>query len=255
MSTKEKIGLILIVLISISASLSILLLDPIPQDVSYHQFHDTRLISSIPNFWNVVSNLPFLLVGIWGLSWLRTANENNHISQLRFSYIGFFTGIALVGLGSSYYHLSPDNSTLVWDRIPMTLAFMSLFSIIVAEFISVSAAKRLLLPLLLAGLASVLYWHYTELSGRGDLRLYILVQFLPMLLTPIILFFFKPTFTHRRSYWLLILAYFFAKILEHFDKEVMELLPLLSGHTLKHLTAALGIGLLVSAYYPRRRKL
>lgn len=251
--TKEKLGFVLITLITIAAVTTILFLDPIAQDTRYHNFHDTRMLFSIPNFWNVISNLPFVFAGVWGLGWIATAKKESYLSELKFAYFIFFAGTALVGLGSSYYHLQPNNFTLVWDRLPMTLAFMALFSIIVAEFISISVGRRLLIPMLVVGITSVFYWYYSELSGNGDLRLYILVQFLPMLVIPIILILFNSRFTLKRSYWLLIFTYLTAKVLEHFDAQVMSVLPLLSGHTLKHIVAAFGVSLLVYNYRKRVR--
>lgn len=250
---KEKIGLFFIILLSLSAFVAILFLDPIPQDTNYHLFHDTRMLFGIPNFWNVISNLPFLFAGLWGLNWVVNVKIESYLSEMKIAYIIFFSGTALVGFGSAYYHLWPSNFTLVWDRLPMTLAFMALFSIIVAEFISISIGKWLLLPMLVAGIISVSYWYYSEQSGNGDLRLYVLIQFLPMLLIPVTLLFFNSRFTLKRSYWLLIFAYLFAKILEHFDSEIMEIIPLLSGHTLKHLVAAFGVSLLVYNYRNRIR--
>lgn len=34
----------------------------------------------------------------------------------------------LIGLGNGYFHYSPDNQTLFWDRLPMTLDFLAVFS-------------------------------------------------------------------------------------------------------------------------------
>jgi hypothetical protein len=77
------------------ASLSALLLLPaIPQDQSYHQFADQRTFLGIPNFWNVVSNLPFVAIGAAGL---RQFRDNPATVML-------FVGIFLTGFGSSYYH-------------------------------------------------------------------------------------------------------------------------------------------------------
>jgi hypothetical protein len=133
----------------------------------------------------------------------------------------------------------------------MTVAFMALFSLIVSEFISIKAGKLVLLPLLILGAFSVLYWHFSELSGNGDLRLYILVQFLPILLIPLILLFFKSYFTHSHTYWFLLLAYLIAKLLEYFDAETYQLIPILSGHSLKHIAAAFGLYLLIRSYKNR----
>lgn len=248
---KEKFGLYSIVLLSLLAISVVLFIEPIPQDTNYHHFHDIRMFLGVPNFWNVLSNLPFFFAGLWGVHWISKANNQSYIGELKLAYFILFAGIAMVGLGSAYYHLWPDNNTLVWDRLPMTIAFMALFSIIIAEFISIRIGKFLLLPLLIAGMFSVYYWHYSEVAGQGDLRLYILVQFLPMILIPLILLVFESRFTHRRAYWLLLLAYLIAKVLEHFDSETFELIPVLSGHTVKHLVAAFGVYLLVRAYRDR----
>lgn len=228
-------------------------LEPIAQDLSYHQFKDQRTIFNLSNFWNVVSNILFLLVGIAGLYSIIQSHRIRLISDMKIAYIMFFIGVSLVAFGSGYYHLSPDNTTLVWDRLPMTFAFMALFSIIIGEFISSRVGKLALWPLIAFGVFSVFYWHITESNGEGDLRLYLLVQFLPLLLIPLILLLFTPSFTHTSGYWLLLCAYFFAKIFEYFDEVVLNSLFVLSGHSIKHLVAALGIYFLLNAYNNREQ--
>lgn len=133
----------------------------------------------------------------------------------------------------------------------MTIAFMSLFSIIISEFISLRTGKTLLFPLLLIGASSVLYWNYTESNGVGDLRFYALVQFLPMLLIPLILILFPSKYKAINGYWWLLGAYIAAKILEYFDTEIYDLLGVISGHSLKHVAAALGMYILL-VHYERR---
>ncbi|MEY8212987.1 MAG: hypothetical protein RPR97_00750, partial [Colwellia sp.] len=137
--------------------------------------------------------------------------------------------------------------------LPMTLAFMALIAIIIAEYLSVDLGKRLLYPLLIIGGASVIYWDYTENNGAGDLRYYILVQFLPLIAIPLILLFMKPAFSYGNRYWWLFLTYILAKLFEHFDKFIFEVLTAISGHTLKHLIAALGMLLLLNGYKRRKK--
>jgi len=134
----------------------------------------------------------------------------------------------------------------------MTIAFMALFVAIIGEFISIRAGRLLLWPLLICGVSSVIYWHFTEIRGEGDLRPYILVQFLPILLIPLIMLLFNPVFTRTWGYWLLLGSYLLAKVLEHFDAAIFEIAPLLSGHSLKHVTAACGVFLMIEAYKRRR---
>jgi hypothetical protein len=162
-----------------------------------------------------------------------------------------FFGTFLVGFGSGYYHLDPNNQTLVWDRLPITVAFMALFSIIISEFISVRSGKTLLLPLILAGILSVAYWQFSEIRGEGDLRFYALVQFYPMLAIPIILICYRSRCTYVYAYWCLLLAYIIAKLFEHFDAEVYNVSGFISGHSLKHLAAALGMYVLLVSYQKR----
>ena len=153
-----------ILLIALSAILivAVFFIEPIPQDPSYHAFADTRSLLEIPNFWNVVSNIPFLMVGGAGLYYLISQNHPGLLPDLSMAYVVFFAGIFLTGIGSAYYHYAPANRTLVWDRLPMTLGFMGFVAIIIGEHISVPVAKRLLIPLLIVGAGSVLYWAITE---------------------------------------------------------------------------------------------
>jgi hypothetical protein len=233
-----------IILILLASSLGIIattLISPIAQDPAYHNFTDKRTLYGISNFWNVVSNVPFVLFGLLGLyKTSRTLPEGN-LKKLQRAYALFFAGAILVGFGSSYYHLNPSIDTLLWDRLPMTIAFMALFSIIISEYISLITGRLLLIPLLAVGVSSVLYWFYTEQLGAGDLRPYALVQFLPMVLIPVILILFKTTDTHSKYIWALLLVYFFSKISEHFDVYIFNLSGEISGHTIKHLLASLGI--------------
>ena len=231
----------------------LLITEPVPQDIRYHNFSDTQQLFSIPNFLNIISNLPFLIVGILGIKSL-VNNQITVLSSNKKPYYIFFIGVSLVSIGSSYYHFYPDNNTLVWDRLPMTIAFMSLFSIVISEQISEKIGKRLLIPFILLGILSVIYWIYSEHRGNGDLRLYAIVQFIPVLIIPLLLIFFKSRFTMTRGYWWLIGAYVASKILEHFDAPIHSLLILISGHSLKHIMAAIGIYLLLHYYCKRELK-
>ncbi|MGR9073994.1 MAG: ceramidase domain-containing protein [Gammaproteobacteria bacterium] len=219
--------------------LIVLNISPVGQDQGYHLFADRRSILGIPHFWNVASNLPFLLVGIVGALGLLTGGPLAYEESLYPAYLIFFSGVAAVGIGSSYYHLFPSNETLLWDRLPMTVAFMAFFTIVVAEYVSVKAAKKMLLPLLIAGVASVVYWHFTEHNGQGDLRFYALVQFVPLVVIPVILTLFPARFSHGKFLWAVLGAYLAAKIFEALDGNVYRLLGI-SGHTIKHAISAAG---------------
>lgn len=225
--------------------------DPMPQDVKYHSFSDKKQIFSIPNAFNVLSNLPFLIVWLMGIYELSKVNGLNIQTENKYAYYAFFSGVGLISIGSGYYHLWPNNQTLVWDRLPMAIAFMGLFSVVISEFISIKLGKKSLFPLLLVGVFSVLYWVITEMNEVGDMRKYFAVQFFPMLAIPIIILFFKSSFTSVSSYWWLLSAYIIAKLFERFDHQIHEILVIISGHSLKHITAAVGLYILLKSYKVR----
>ena len=212
----------------------------IPQDVAYHQFADQREIWSIPNFWNVITNAPFFFIGLIGIGVVQFRKMPGGLAEIRLGYSMFFVGMAGVALGSSYYHLNPSNETLFWDRLPMTIAFMAFCSVIVSENLSIELGSRLLWPLVCIGFLSVIYWTYTEGLGRGDLRFYALVQFLPALLIPMILLMFKSAFASNRYIWAMLGSYVLAKIAEALDGPIFDVLGYLSGHSIKHLIASAG---------------
>ena len=161
--------------VSIAGIIGVLMMDPIAQDPEYHRFADQRTILGIPHFWNVVSNLPFLIVGIMGINGVYQSGRMNIIYDIKPAYVLFFTAVAGVGLGSAYYHLAPANESLAWDRLPMSFAAMALFAIIIGEYASLRISQFILWPLAFFGGFSVIYWHITESAGHGDLRLYVLV--------------------------------------------------------------------------------
>ena len=246
----RTIGLPAFVILGIAAVF--LFSDPIPQDPTYHAFSDSRYLFGVHNFWNVVSNLPFLLVGAAGLVFLHRNSEQVCVADLETTYRVFFIGIFLTAFGSSYYHLAPGNETLVWDRLPMTIGFAGLITIIVGEFVSVRVAKMLLVPLLLVGFLSVEYWHWTETRGVGDLRPYAIVQFLPMLLIPVVLLTHKPVIGKASYYWWMIAYYFLAKVFEFFDAGIFGAGQIMSGHAIKHVAAAMTPAVFLYALSKRR---
>jgi hypothetical protein len=228
------------------------LLPRISQDAAYHGFADQREILAVPNFLNVFSNLPFAIVGVMGLMFLFGRGKTSFISPgERWPFVVFFLGVALTSIGSSYYHLSPSNERLVWDRLPMTLGFMSIFAAVIEERVSRKMGRRLLAPLLLVGLVSVLYWHVTESAGAGDLRLYAMVQFYPLVAVPFMLAFFPPLYTRGASLVLALAVYGVAKLLEIFDRAIFSAGEVLSGHSLKHLAAAAAAFLILRALKKR----
>lgn len=228
------------------------LLDPIPQDLAYHEFADRRTFAGIPNLLDVLSNLPFLVIGLTGLYQL-TARKLQADAGLRPAIALFFLGVLMTAFGSAFYHLQPDNASLAWDRLPMTMAFMGLTALVLGERVNVTLGRRLLWPLLTVGFGSICWWQYSESLGLGDLRLYGLVQFLPMLLLPLVLLMYPPRWSRGADYWMVGGWYLLAKLLELFDRSVFKIFGGISGHTLKHLAAAMAAWWLLRMFRGRVR--
>ncbi len=222
---------------------------PIPQDVTYHNYADQRTLFGIPNFWDVVSNIPFLFIGIWGLreslkNWSKRPGTVAKLIPVILS-CAIFTAC----FGSAQYHLAPDNLSLAWDRLPMTLMFMPIFSLLIYDFIGRKQGEYAFYTLLPLGIFSVFYWRYTESIGAGDLRLYAFVQFFPMLIAPFILWLFPKKKTYVKYILYILFWYCMAKICEHFDHEVYALTAeIWSGHTIKHLLSAISLVYVVKLF-------
>lgn len=235
--------------IVLAAMLLLGLMPKIPQDQAYHVFADRRDFFAIPNFLNLVSNLAYVLVGLPGLASVWRGRRSQQAATATMLYALFFLGVIFTGFASACYHVAPDNTSLAWDRLAMAVAFMALFSIVMHERISAKWGMRLAAPLIVLGMLSVLYWLYTESMQQGDLRLYVLVQFLPLILLPFILLLYQPVYGGDRYYWLMMLCYLLAKLAEHFDFGIMNISgEIVSGHTLKHLLSALAAWFMVLMY-------
>jgi hypothetical protein len=216
---------------------------PLPQDITYHAFADQRTIFGIDNFWNVASNLPMFFLGIYGfaLAFRNFRHRPDFTAQWIPVVLAF--GIFITSFGSAYYHYAPDNQTLVWDRLPMTLMFMPVFSLLIYDLIGPVLGKWAFYISVPLGIFSIFHWQYTESMGVGDLRLYAFVQFFPMLIGPALILLSDKKTTYTKYFWLVLGWYIVAKLFEGFDHESYRICGFWSGHTLKHLIGA------VSLYY------
>jgi hypothetical protein len=241
---RRELALVAVILASLAAVL--IAVPPIAQAPRYHAFADTRTLFSVPNFGNVASNLPFLLVGIAGLG-LCLSRPTEGATR---AWSAFFAGTALVAFGSGYYHWAPDSAGLLWDRLPMTIAFMGLLTALISEHIGERIERKLLVPAILVGLASAVWWRYT-----GDLRLYAWVQFAPLLAILFLLSAFPGHYTHRIYLLYGFVCYALAKAVESADADIYSLTAgIASGHSVKHLLAA-GASFFVYLMLKRRQRI
>ena len=227
-------------LITLGICGTLLLLGPIAQAPDYNQFADQSTLFGIPHAGDVLSNAGFAIVGVWG--WWSLWHRRAH-PALRDGWHGyglFLIGLVLTALGSAYYHLAPDNGRLVWDRLGIVLVSAGLLSAVRAE--TRGGTHRLLFTsgLIAYGALSIAWWSLTEhrLGGPGDLRPYLLLQLLPLILIPLWQAIYKSSRADRIGFGMLVLLYVLAKFAEIWDHELLARLGWISGHTLKHLLAA-----------------
>ena len=209
---------------------------PIAQPRNYHDFADARAWLGIPNAADVLSNLLFFVAGILGL---RAALALPASVAARAPWGMFFAAVTLTTLGSAFYHWAPDDLGLAVDRLPIAWACAWLSLALLAERVDARfASPTIQLAAWLLATASVWIWYQGQMRGIGDLRAYLFVQFLPVILIPLTCALFRPGMLSATDWHGAIGLYLLAKLLEMRDAQVFEALGLVSGHTLKHLLAA-----------------
>jgi len=240
-------------LLTLVAGAAMLLHGPIPQIAHYHDFADGRGLLGVANFADVASNLGFAVVGLWGV--LRLAPQRRH-PALAAGWAGyrlFFWALVLTALGSGYYHLAPDNARLVWDRLPIALACAGLLAAVHAET-GRGEPRGLTAALAFVAVLSVAYWRATDLLGpgnTGDLRPYLLVQFLPLALIPLWQWLGGAPRADRITFAAALALYALAKLAELNDHALLHALGWISGHTLKHLLATAAAAVLTARLVQR----
>lgn len=235
--SRRAMGLCLCMFLLVAAAWQ---LPPVAQWPQYHRFADQSTCLGVPHCFDTLSNLLFVLAGLAGLAFLGSgAAQRAFIDRReRTAYALFFIAIVLVGFASGYYHLAPDNGRLLWDRAAIAVAMMSWFAAILGERVSVAWGRRLLPLLVLAGLTSVGYWGWSEHIGQGDLRAYGLMQLMPMLLVPLLLWLYPPRYSGAGDILVVLCLYPLALLCDVLDRSIAGLLGAVSGHTLKHILAA-----------------
>lgn len=218
------------------------MLPPIAQPPAYHDFADQRACWGLPNCLDTASNALFVLAGALGLRFVQRGQGVWRDRREAWPYGLFFLTMILVGPGSGYYHLAPDNARLLGDRLVMMLAFMAWFSAIVCERVGPVAGLRLLPLAVVAGLGSAAWWGWSEARGVGDLRFYFLMQLYPVLLVPLLLRLYPPRYSGGRAILAVVGLYLLALLFDLADRPVFALTGgRVSGHTIKHGVAALAV--------------
>lgn len=251
----KRTGVMVLVAVTLAVIIAAILAPRIAQPLAYHNFADRRGWLGIPNFGDVLSNAGFAIVDLWGLLVLLEKPSRAQFvdSRERWPYLIVFAGMVLTAVGSAYYHLAADNDRLVWDRLPMTIVFMSLVAAMIMERISIPIGLVLLPILLLVGIASVVQWHISELRGASDLRFYAALQAYAVLL-PLVILLLPPRYTRSLDLVVVVGFYVLAKIMEAADRPIFAFGHIVSGHPIKHLAAA-AAGLWILRMLQKRRPL
>lgn len=213
-------------------------------------FADERRWFGLLHAMDVLSNLPFAALGVWGLRWLHWHDQahehvqdamplHHAVAQPPVNLLDcawmFFAGLVITAAGSAFYHLQPDALRLAADRAGMTVAFAGLIGCVVCERVSARAGWPAAWFVLGTGLLAVAVCQET-----GNVVPWALVQYGGMVLV-LTLALLRPVrgAIGLRLGWV-IFFYALAKLFELSDRAVYEATHhLLAGHSLKHLTAAL----------------
>lgn len=240
-----------IFLFSPIAIISLILWPKLPtQDrPDYFDFVDTAsLLGFIPNWQNVLSNIPFLFIGIVGIQWIRR-NENSLKKNFNLAGIYFSVALLLTAFGSSYFHWEPNPQTLFWDRLPMALGFGALCSLITIDRLFPNLPTSIVNIICLLSLLTVINWGY----GNHDLRLYLILQFVGGFYVLLVTVCTKSNILKNQTVFVSLGFYILAKILEVYDKQIFHMIIVSSGHALKHLSAAISAYLILNPWNKKSR--
>ncbi len=234
-----------VLLAAIVAALA--LAGPIHLPQGYHRFADSRSLLGVPNAWDVLSNLGFLLVGVAGLS----IAAKLPATPARLWWRIFSAAVLAVSVGSAWYHLAPDDARLVSDRLPIALACSALLAAVLCERFRLKplSAHALGMLLALAAWASVAV---IPVLG-GDLRPYLVLQLVVLLVIPALNWAHRVPCTEQIGFAAASLCYVLAKLVEVGDAHVFEATGWFSGHSLKHLFSALACAAVVGVLRRRAR--
>ena len=212
------------------------LLPAIPQDPAYHAFADQRRWLGIPRAADVLSSLAFVAVGVLLTMRLASRDRSRFSGAAEASLWSIAAGVLCTGLGSAWYHLDPNDATLVWDRLPMTLAFGGVAGLAIAQRLGNDAGRISLAALIALGITSVAYWQLT-----GDLSLYAVFQFGGFAALVVLLLLTRKG-DDPIPWWWVIIWYVIAKVFEVEDQAVWQATNgLVAGHALKHVAAVVAI--------------
>ena len=225
------------------------------QPQSFHDFAAQRALGWLPHAGDVLSNLGFLMAALAGAGLMFSTREQRLPKVVQVMAALFFFGLFSSFVGSSFYHWAPHDLSLAWDRLGMSAAFAGMLGLAVQQRVNDDASAYLaggsMLVACLAAVAisaqtgNVLPW--ALLQGGGVLAMLALAC-LP-----------HPRSTRSNglaiNLWAVVGFYALAKLLELGDGQVFGCThQLISGHSSKHLVAALAALPVLSAFVALRKR-
>jgi hypothetical protein len=218
---------------------------PLAQPASYHHFADERSIGSLHNASDVLSNLVILVAGLLNLGW-----AVRYSSRQPAQFPGMLVaalGLILTSFGSAYYHETPTDATLVWDRFPMTIVFAGILAMLWTSVTGQRVGWVQMLILVAMSVGTVGYW-----LAFDSLWPYAILQFggLAVIVGMTLVRKVDALF----AWWAVIVFYAIAKVFETFDWQIWTLSDhLVAGHALKHVASGFaGAALLLIAHASQR---
>lgn len=199
-----------------------------------HPFVDARTLWGIPNAMDVLSNLSLAIAGVsgwWGLRRRHLGADIQRPLQV------FFIGLFVTAAGSAWYHWAPEPFGLALDRLGMAVTFAGAIALAVAERVGPRpAATTLGLVLVMASISA-----WLPLT-HGNVLPWVVVQFGGMALIVAMALRAPRPGALGVHLGALIAIYALAKLFELGDEAVFHATgDAVSGHSLKHVTAAFAV--------------
>jgi hypothetical protein len=205
---------------------------------SFHRYADQRAVLGIPHGLDVLSNLPFIVVGVAMLVSL------GRVADPLLRRLGRACAVATVavGLGSAAYHVAPSDASLVLDWAPIAVLLVLLDALVIADRASRRLGMFAAVALPLLAIASVLAWYQGGGTAGGDMRGYLAVQAMGVALVPALLLLYPRGALRDRDLWLALAGFAAMRGLHAADGALLAAIGV-SGHSLKHVVAALAAAL------------
>lgn len=213
-------------------------------EAHFMNFADKRAMLGVDNAIDVLTNIGFLVVALLGLRAVAQSPAADDGDKAR-RLTGFITFAAVLAtaFGSTWFHLNPTHETLLWDRLPMAIGFSSLVCLLIVDRISARAGLWMLGGLTTFALWSIYQWQYLNFATP-----YTALQVGSILAVLLMAWLHSKGRIANRYIWLTALGYVIAKVFEALDRPLFELTGFISGHSLKHIMAALALYALVAGF-------